>query len=79
VVVVGGVLGKCAEIIVGKESLDFVVVVLSVYNYYCLALADLAIMALLLASFRLICFRICHYLLCVWHFGIYCCVAVSIS
>jgi len=36
--VVGGVLGDGAEIIVRKEHLDFVVVVLGVCNYYCLAL-----------------------------------------
>jgi len=36
VVVAGGVLGDGAEIIVRKERVDFVVVVLSVYNY-CLA------------------------------------------
>ena len=39
-VVVGGVFADGAEIIVGKERLDFVVVVLGVYNYYCLALVS---------------------------------------
>jgi len=36
--VVGGVLGDGAEIVVGKERVDFVIVVLDVYNYCCLAL-----------------------------------------
>jgi len=38
VVTAGGVLGNGAEIVVGKERVDFVSVVLGVYNYCCLAL-----------------------------------------
>jgi len=40
VVVVGGVLGVGSEIIVGKECVDFVVLVLGVNNYYRLALVS---------------------------------------
>jgi len=34
VVVVGGILGDSAEIVVGKERVDFVVAVLGVCNYF---------------------------------------------
>ena len=37
---VGGVLGVGAEIIVGKERVEFVVLVLGVYNYCCLGLVS---------------------------------------
>ena len=39
-VVVGGVLGDGAEIVVGKERVDIVIVVLGVYNYCSLALTS---------------------------------------
>ena len=42
-VVVGGVLGDGVEIVVGKERVDFVIVVLGVYNYCGLALISFII------------------------------------
>jgi len=51
VVVVGGVLGDGAEIVVGKERVDFVVVVLGVSNFCGLALTSFGNHGLVVGDF----------------------------
>ena len=36
-VVASGIFGNGAEVIIRKECVDFFIVVMGVYNYYCLA------------------------------------------
>ena len=50
-VVVGGVLGDGVEIVVGKERVDFVIVVLGVYNYCSLALINFGDHGLVVGDF----------------------------
>ena len=48
---VGGVLGDGVEIVVGKERVDFVIVVLGVYNYGSLALISFGDRGLVVGEF----------------------------
>ena len=48
---VGGVLGNGVEIVVGKERVDFVIVVLGVYNYSSLTLINFGDHGLVVGEF----------------------------
>ena len=56
-VVGGGALGDGVEIVVGKDRVDFVIVVLGVYNFCSLALINFGDHGLVVGDFVVILFR----------------------
>jgi len=75
VVVVGRVLGDGAEVIAGKELMDFVVVVLGVNDYCRLAFISFGTHDII--GFWLICLRMCNCRLCVVFWCFVLCICFS--